>query len=309
MTIAWSTLDSLDHQQYSTLLAADKPLIMARNWLRLSTADAKWNTAGTWAAADGSDADGPATYGFDDFDHLQTYPDDAAPPNTVYYVMNLGAESGEVDSVALKNHNLNSEGVTVAVEFDGTAGPTGTFGTTHTAASSTPSSDKRVVFLDLHHTGSVPLRYTSVQYLRLKCTGTTITPKIGEVIISRRRQLKHKALLPWDKSSKISNVGRFDTAGGIDHSYTFHKNRRILRGTLKAHEDDFIDDLDAFYETDTDGGTLPFLWIEDPNTDASDAHWVKLVNPDLIYPLSGWTERNFQLHAREMGPNFLAAGT
>jgi hypothetical protein len=288
------------------LFADDKPLLLGKNYLR-DVSDLDWRESGSFSAgADAPHADGPTTYAYDDQDYLQTYP--ATSPNTWYLIIDFGASNlAVVDSVVILNHNLNTEGVTVSVEF--CTAQDGDFSPAQTAATDTPSSDKRLAFLELYHTGSTALRYSDVRYMRLKFTGTTIQPKLGEVIIGRRRQLKRGPHGAHDPKNLRSKVGLFDSNSGVLTSYEYHRNRQYFAALIRAHEAAYITDWETFFETDTEGGTLPFIWIAQPTTTPSDALWLQMPDPALNGPYRNWTERAFALgQSMEKGPNFLSAG-
>jgi hypothetical protein len=169
--------------------------------------------------------------------------------------------------------------------------------------------NKRVALLDLDHTSGNAQRYTSVEYLRLKFVGTNIQPNIGEIIIGRRRQLKHKSNLPWDPSKHHSETTEFVTHNGIRTRYVRNKGQQRIVASLTPSDTTLQSDIETFYKTETDFGTLPFVWIEDPNTTPSDALWMHLDNPDLNFPFAGFAKREVVIDAREQGPNFLALGT
>lgn len=290
------------------LAAADKPLALARNWLR-TLSDARWNQVGTIATADDSHADGPATYGYDEFDNHQTYP--ASAQNTWYYVIDFGASGlAVVDGIGILNHNLGSEGATCALQFD--ANQNDAWSSVHTAATQTPAAndDKRLVYLDLDH-GAVGTaqRYEDVRYARLKFTGTGIQPKFGELVVSRRRQLERNPNRPRDPNQLTGSQSVFEGSTGIMSAYTYYKGRRKLIDIINPDEASYIADWEALFEDDTDFGTLPFLWIENPNSAPTDANWMRFVNPDLIGPRRSVSDRNFVINAIEQGPNFLKLGT
>lgn len=291
------------------LFDADMPVVIGKNYALDATA-IEWRQAGSFGAgADETDADGPTSYAVDGFDHHQTYPD--AAQATWYLMFNLGASNlGIIDSVELKNHNLYSEGVTaVTVDFD--QNQNGNFAAVDTAATWNPQTtgtDKRIVLLDLQHTGSDPRRYTDVQYMRIGFTGGVPQPKIGEVGVTRRRQLKTRPELPFDRTSWASRVNIFTSDSGVDTRYVYHKKRQSLSGVFKIHEDSYITDWESFYEDDTDGATLPFWWIWEPTTTPSDGIWCNFVDSAMLGPSEGYTERLFAFTGIEQGPNFLRLG-
>jgi hypothetical protein len=286
-----------------TDLAADSVMLIGRNWLRGSTAAARW-TAGTWTT-DQSDSDGPAAYSYDDQDYLQTYPSATAYP---YLVINLGVTTAVVDCIVLLNHNGFSCGATtVDVEFD--QNQNGSFSAVDQAYSAAATDDVRLVLLDLKHTGSTALRYSDVQYLRIGFPGCSTVPKIGEVIVGRRRQTNRHPKAPWNDKHHTGSAARVVSDSGVIKQYNYHKGcRRISNAVLEAHEDAYVSDLDSWFEDDTDLGTLPFMWIDEPSTDPQAGVWVQLDVPERSQQIEGYIERNYTITATEKGPNFRKLG-
>lgn len=288
------------------LYAADKPILVGRNWLRSAGSFRGWDANGVSAFTDIAASGFDSKFGGDDYDHVLTKPNAAATAQ--YYVFDYGSEAMEFDCWALLNHNLGTiGGVTVELQVaDDNAFSVNLF----TIATITPgSSNKRLVSLVLDDSGSTARRWTNYRYFRVKFSkGSAITPQFGEMILGRRRQLKHKPNTPWDPNNLASRIGRFESASGIITDYVFHKGRRKIAADLSPHESAYINDLVTFYETDIDFGTLPFLWIDDPTTSPSDANWMKLVDPELTGPVLDVSERSFAIRAMEHGPNFLKLG-
>lgn len=287
---------------YVAWAAADMPLLIGRNWLKYSGASARW-TGGTWTT-DQSDADGPAYYGYDDHDHLQTYPTGVGYVN---YVINFGAAIAAVDSVIVLNHNTGTLGATAYVDFD--ENQDGLFSSVHRAASQTPSDDKRLVFLDLDH-GSVgtPQVYSDVQYMRLQIYGGGSVVELGEVIIGQRRQLKAHPKLPYQSLKFDSNKRKTVSDSGVDQSYVFWKGRRRISGRFLIHEDARQSDVESFFNDETEYGTRPFVYVDNPNSSPSDAYWMEYDEAVKDNSLLGFSEREFSIIATEKGPNFLSAG-
>lgn len=290
------------------LFNADTPVIIGKNYA-LDASAIEWRQGGSFGAgSDETDSDGPTANLIDNHDHNQSFPTTSVD---TYLLINLGAANlGVIDTVILKNHNLYTEGVTaVTVEFD--QNQNGNFSAVYTAATTNPQttgSDKRIVELDLHHTGSNPIRYTGVQWLRIGFVGGTPTPLIGEIFVGRRRQMKVQPLVGFDRKMLVSRTAVFESDSGIDTVYSFHENRQIIRGEYVLHEDAFITDWETFFTTDTEGGTLPFWWILGPVSAPSDAVWCRFEEAALVGPSEGFAERVFSFSGLEKGPHFLANG-
>jgi len=286
--------------------AADRPILLGRNWVR-GINDLDWRTTGRFdTGSDAPDAAGPTSYAYDDHDHRQTYP---ASAQTIWYLLiDLGdTDPGIVDTVVILNHNL---GTLTNVQTDIQIADNNAFNSNLiTVATQTPTTDKRLVFPALFDTGSVARRYSDVRWMRIKFgAGGGVVPRVGEVIIGRRRQLKHKPLLPLEKLGYRGSQQRSEAGSGASTSYSFYKGRRKISHTYPAHEDAYKSDLEAFFVSDTDYGTLPFIMIPDPATAPTDAIWCDFDSPDLIDPLVGYTEQEFRINAMERGPNFLSTG-
>lgn len=284
------------------LAADDKPLLIGRNWLRSAGTFRGWDADGVSAFTDIAATNFESKFSGDDYDHVLTKPNAAATAQ--YFVFDYGSEGMTLDCWALLNHNLGTIGgvtVDLAVSNDGTTW-------TDIATASPGTSNKRLVLLVLKDSGTVARRFSALRYFRMKLSkGSTFTPQFGEMILGRRRQLKHKPNLPWDPNRLSSKVGRFESASGILTDYVFHRGRRLVSAQIAEWETAYITDLETLYETETDFGTLPLLWIDDPNAAPSDANWFKL-DPELSGPLQGPSERAFSFAGVEHGPNFLALG-
>lgn len=290
-------------QDYRDWAAADKVLLAGRNWLRGNLA--KWNTAGTWAAADQSLSTAPASYGFDDADHLKT--ESASAGTTQHYMINLQSAIGEVDSVFILNHNFN--GYTVSVDFD--ANQNGNFTAVHTAQSIAVTSAKRIAFLDLDHaaTGNAQ-RYSEVQYMRIRIVGASFLPELGEVIVSRRRQMQYNPIRPWADKDYRSNVNRFVSETGVVKNYTLMEGRRHINADFILCDQDRVDDACDFFVEDIGSGTEPFMWVDQPDASPSDAYWMRFDDPPrLNLPTMGPVSREWSFGpATEQGPNYLKSG-
>lgn len=286
----------------AALFAANKPLLIGRNWLRDSAVTCKWNTAGTAAAASTPDSSGPVAYGFDDQDYLQTYPNSSQ--TTWYWVVDYGSAAMEFDSIILLNHsNLNGVTVTVQINTDDNDTWTDAVSIAETTVATTGG---RVVFLSMQEAlAGARKRISTCRYLRIKfAKGSGFIPKVGEFIVGRCRQLKVKPDLPYDNNNLQSDVSTTKSISGVINTYVFNKGMRRLKASLTAHETSYISDLTTFYESETDYGTLPFIWVDDPTTTPGAATWFQLERPELSMPVQGFSLRKWDLLAYEKGPNF-----
>jgi hypothetical protein len=299
-TVAFTSLSST----IRALAAADQPLLFGENWMRDLATAPQWKQGGSWAAgADETAATGPTSYAYDDWDHQRTYP--ATAQTVWYFLIDFGASgAGPFDTMAILNPaNLTS------VQVDAQVADNNAYSTNlRTIATVTPTTGARIILLDLDHGVGVEQQYSDTRFMRIKFSGAAHIPRFGELIVSRRRQLKTSAVGTYDPKPLSSKVAVFESDSGVDVAYTFHKNRRRVQGAWSMHEDAYVSDWESLFETDTDGGTLPFVWIEKPGTASSTALWMRLNTFEMTGPLEGWTERLMSLDAIEKGPNFLSLG-
>jgi hypothetical protein len=274
-------------------------MLLGANYLRDSSV-CIWRQDGDAGAADEADSNGPSARIYDDLTHLQSYP--GSTQTTWYITANLGA-TYTIDTVCIVGL-ADVSGRTISVEIANSDDFTSNL---QAIDSRVMSSEKRIAFTEMYHTGSNPRRYTGVQYIRIKITGTTTIPKVTEVFIGRRRQLKHASMLPYDNNGLASRTDRFESLSGVIRTIERYRGRRILTANFNPHEDARISDVTDFYETDTDFGTLPFCWWDAPNTSSDDFPVMLLDDPALNMPLVDWTERQWALQATEIGSSFVAS--
>jgi hypothetical protein len=285
---------------------ADLPLILGANEVRDATT-IWWNRNGSFTDGNGNeaDSDGPTSRLGTDEDYRQTYPD--ATRATWYLMFDLGsAADAVIDSVVILNHNIAT--LTGTIEFQ--LADDQTFATSLiTCEQETPSTDKRVTMFHLDELLALThARFSSVRYARLRFTSLAGgVPTIGEVIMGRRRQLGHNPTLPYNDRSGRAVVEDWYADSGASCRYVRRKGQRTGSFTLRESDDTYIDDLVAFFRDDIDYGTKPWVWVENPTASQHDANWMRFrgPNPDLNFPLVGFSERTWELDAEEVGPNYL----
>ena len=285
------------------LFDADRPCIVGSNVARFRHEDPsnprRWTSSGAGNGTDVSATGFDAAYGGDDHSHLQTKPNTTAA--TWYYHVNLASPS-ELDSLAIINHDLGTQGATVALQIDDFIN----FPAPITLATISPSDDKRIVELDLRDTGSNERRYSDVLFIRLEFTGVAIQPSFGELIIGRRRQLKVEPQSTWDPRNLRSDIARSVSNSGVITTYALKKGRRFASANLDAWESLYISDLETLYEDDTDYGTEPMLWVDTPSSAPEEAAWMLLERPELVGPIDGPFRRQFRFQMIEQGPHYQA---
>jgi hypothetical protein len=285
-----------------SLMAADKPIILGNNRIYQYHSDSRWNTTGSLATADASDATTQRTWLRDGFTHLRSAP--ATSQTTWYLCFDLGA-TRTFDSCAILGHNLGTIG---GVQVDLQVADNSTFGTNlQTIETWTPlTSNKRLVSVDISHSGSA--RQYTAQYVRLKFSkGSGIIPNIGEVILSDRRQLKHQPDYPWARQDWKSYADEFKSSNQITTRYFQASGQRRIAARLTTGASAYWDDLDNFFSLDSEYGKRPFLWIDRPTTDPQGAPLMLFADPEYSNPYNGPNERTLDLIAYEQGSQYVSA--
>lgn len=291
--MAWSSA-ALSADELAQM-AADKPILGGSQVLEDAT-DAQWRQSGSFASgSDETDSDWPARRAYDRQDYLQTRPDSSQ--NTWYMIFQLPAV--EFDFLAIFNHGMGGETVSAEVADDNA------FSTNLQEIYSVTAGGGRIVSFSLKHTGSDALRYSSVDYFRLKVVGTNILPRLGEIWLGRRRQLDQQPLVPWDEKAKRSSVDYFESASGVRHAYIRNQGQRLMAATFNPHTTTYKDAIENWF-SDCDYGGSPFVYCDKPTTSPTDAVVMSLDAPELVFPQVGPFERNVTIMASELGPNYLA---
>jgi chitodextrinase len=99
-------------------------------------------------------------------------------------------------------------------------------------------------------------------------------------------------------------MASFESNSGIVSSYVFSRNRRKWNAQFTISDSTYISNIESFWTDDTEGGTLPFILVEQPTTAPQAFYWMQMENPELTGPISEYQERNFAFSAKEKGPNY-----
>lgn len=290
---AWETAD----------LAKDYP-ILGPNAIPVSPSSCIWSESGNVGATDRTLTGYPTKRAWDGYPDLVTTPDTTATA-TWYLVFDFGAGGINFDFVAVNGHNWNTAAVDdVYLQMDsaGTfnSGPGGDPEADITLLSS-PADDLRFMELDVHHTGSVPLRYSSIRYLRLKFTHTgnfTTEPTVGSLFLGRRRQMHHMPNIPYDKDNLHKDASQIRTAGGVTDTTVWSERRFDLHAEFTESEDTYKANIKAFARSCRSS----FVWIFEPSTAPDSWHQMELTSFDFDFPVAGWTEQTAVIEAIEQGP-------
>jgi hypothetical protein len=300
--VAWSSAAlSADETAWA---AADKPLVLGENLAR-SAQSINWRDTLTVVTSN-NDASYPTSRVHDGYTDLMSRPGSAGA-TWRYVVFDFGAGGVEFDAVMVMNYEDRSGGgstITVEIADD----DVWTVNPATIASYALPLGDEagRVVLIDLQHAGGVPLRYSGVRYAAIGMRDTGgINPQMGEIIFARRRQLKTNPFGAWDPGHLRTRAVVTTSPSGIKTVHVRSKGERILRATMRPHETDRIDDLLALWEADTDYGTYPFVWIDQPTTAPERA---ALMRWDMLERTSmylGPYQREIPIQASEQGPHYV----
>lgn len=303
--MAWSSA-VLSADEVS-LAAADKPLLVATNVLEdVDASGAMWKTGGSWAdGADETHADYPATNAYDRRGEDDTRPNAAAA--TWYFILKWAAGAGDFDSAFILGHNFGTiGGLTVSIQI---ADSRDFVTNLQTIATWTPgTSTKRLASLSLKHTGADALRYSTVPYARLKVIkdGTiTFTPQVAELVLGRRRQLRHEALRPYSRDDNQSGFSDFIAQGGGRVRNAMFVGAAIRTATWSIANTTEATQITS-WRSESGYGTKPFFFVERPATAPTDALFMFQDGGEFRFPNVGPIERQFGVELVEQTP-FLTA--
>jgi len=274
--------------------AADKPILAGINALRAPQA-ASWGTGPS--TADRVDADYPASRLYDGRTHLRTRPSAAAASH--WLSVQLSATVADFDGVLIVNHNLSGKQIDVRIANNSTWSSGN-----ETIATTTPSDNSRVAFLDLQDAGaSVAQRFSGVPYFFLFLFGTSWTPEIGEIWLIRRRQMEHFPRLPFDPNMYAADYVARQTKSGAISTYVNHEGRQDLSASFSADSTSEKDEFNSFI-IDSGYGSKPFVWIEKPASEPEKFRIIQKMPGAFPYPLVGPFERQITIQGQEVGPQF-----
>jgi hypothetical protein len=298
MALSFAALEAYE----TTYYGLDRPILGVQA-IPITPDLAKWHNGIAWT--DRADPVYPARRGYDGFNGFWTQPTTVDPHSIWCYYLTTTTSPITFDFVAIINHNfgtLHAGGaLTITLEVDNASD----FPASHQIplTVTTSESNSRIMVLDLHHTGAVPLRYSDVPYTRLKIArgSKDFTPRLGEIILGRRYQQKHRPRLPHDPTSLHGTSENTETMGGVIYVSTFAKGRRHLSASIRETDATQISNLNAWFRG-CEYGTRPFVWIENPYTAPNSWHSMVLDAPDHDFPTQEFADRNLTIEATEQGP-------
>jgi hypothetical protein len=278
--MAWSSAALAAYETASAL--ADKPILLASHYLRDNSASGVWESAGVPGLTTAPLA--AITRAFDGWANPGNHTKPSTGSGSCSLVFDCGATAtGDFDAFVLHMSNPQ-DAATIAVEISDDDV------TYTTVATPTPSSDpRRIIGLDLHHSGSVPLRYSDARYVRLSFTGTNYIPRVREFWLGRRRQLQRLPNAPYAALNTAGDVVYVQTESGIRHAFRRSAGAGTLNVRLELPTVSQLDDVEAAW-SECGHGAYPLHWIETPTTEPR-AYIMRHAStvPELVLSQSGPT--------------------
>lgn len=282
--------------------ALDLPFL-SNNAMYASGVAGGWDagvTTGTVASATEDEDNFEAKFGVDGNPDLLTKPNAASTLHTLVY--DCSSSPITFDWFGVMNHNLytlscSSFQLQAADDAAFTSGlrALGTIDFT-----SGFSRDQRATVLSLFHTGSTPLRYTAVPYIRFTFICSSGVPEIGQIVLGQRRQQPYAPDNPFDRGNYQSLSAQAEAVAGTLTNNMRSLSRYRLNAVLHHDTDALQTEADEFWD-DIEGGEQPFFWVETPNSDTSRFYMVHLDAPAFGYPYTQPNSRDWQIQATEQG--------
>lgn len=290
--------------------AANKPLFLADNVLRRATAY-RWTETGVITDPDLSDIDHLASKAFDGMTWVPTWP---AVAQTANYYLNFTLPAGEVFDSLFLIHTIVSSACTLNVQIDDDPA----WSAPITISSQIIDNTYRVVDLSFNNGVDENRRFEDFQNVRFHYTaggGNFICPRVGEIVLARRRQLSSKAWYPFDDQPTGSEGAQFSARGGARRRHTYKKGFRNVLGSWTVHDGDYgLDDVNTIRTLwrECDQGSEPIVYIENPTSGFDGAVFGDFFGEDEFRELrmerQDVTERLWDIEIVELPP-FVALET
>lgn len=292
--------------------AADAPLLVGTSVVESAKSNAgfelRWNADGNFATADATETANPVTRSYDRHWHADTRPNSSGTERWLLFKSGTAINFNEFDAAVIMGHNLGANTATLSLQVsdDPDVGTNGTEIATWTPSAPTGNNESRLVSVDLDDAAnSNPQAFTAVQYIGVKITAAGgFVPQIGEVWLGKRRQMYKRPRMGYNPDASASRTVTATSLTGVKTRYTKSRSGQVLSAqfvTDTAVAASVVTDLWA----DTNQGTKPFVWIEEPTTAPATARIMLLDSPVLpggTY-LSGRV-RTWDLGMTETGPFF-----
>jgi hypothetical protein len=279
-------------------LSADAPLVAAQAIPASPTVE-RWSDSGTVAGSDITESGYPGRRVHDSTIDYETKPN--VDRTTHYFVWDFGSAGiPPFDGLAIGDSNLGSIGCTsLVLELcNQSPNPNGGFGIIATLCTITSPGNTRFLQLDLHHTGSVPLRYTDVRYARLKVIcGSAARPQLREVFLTRRCQLARQPLVGFDPRALADSEEMGTTKGNAIDKVVFATNQFKLDASWILSGAQAYADVLAFFKR----AKGAFLWCQNPSTLPAKWHLLMGIGKH-VQPSLGNALYEYRLLADEVGP-------
>lgn len=288
------------------LLAADKP-VLSTNAIR--SAIVEWRIDGSFdSGVNATDPSYPGSRIYDGKTHVRTRATTTA--SDISLMIDTGTDGIEFDFFSIIGHNFGDSSTNVTYTLQISNNSDFSLNVVTLAASTfiVGNGNPRIIDMSLFHTGSVPLRYSGVQYIRIRLQSVSLYKfEIGELILGRRRQLKRQPNIPWDDYALGSLSDMAVSMAGVITKYSRNFGGRRMAATFNPHETQYINDFKAWWE-DIDYGARSFVWIDKPGTAPGATYLMHIdaTNAMLGIPLVGPIEREISIASVEQGPDFYA---
>lgn len=192
------------------------------------------------------------------------------------------------DTLILAGHNAASDKLavsTVVSDSDNIASSFTTIAGSASISYQTTATDQRIAVTNLVNGSTTnPQLFSGVERLavRWRTENEFFAPRLGELILGKRRQLQHRPEFPWNDQDYQSSVSDFETTSGNKVRYGLSKSQSIRTVTLTISSSVEMTAIQNWW-VDCNYGKDSFWWIETPKTDPR-AFLMKAVNARLDFP-------------------------
>ena len=285
----------------------DKPILVGSNVLRDNLSE-EWRTGGSPIA---TELGQPISRAYDGQGVSVTQPDNQGAVAEYSLVFEL-ASGAVFDSFAMIGHNLTLLNPTVGF-------------TVTLANDSAISVNTEIIFASPAITVERKVDYTlgaggedrftvdsGLAFVRFQWTTTdgggfgSTVPRVGELILGRRRQMPFKSdLSGFDESRLDARSADFESRSGLTTRFTHFKGRSKLDISWMPDETaksvDQIEDLRQWYK-EADFGQKVSLYTEDPSSDPAKSFLMFKESGGLNMPLRFYATRNARVGLKEQPP-------
>ena len=267
--------------------AANKPMFLGENHVRNATIE--WRTGGSFAAgADDTNAASPAKRLRDGL-YLPTIP--TADTAATHYILMSWATAIEFDTLAIMGIGARG-GVASLVEIaDDNAFATNLQTVWDFNAEST-----------YRYAKALALKYSGVQYLRIKLAKPTGTHLAEEVFIGERHQLNYGQVGNYNPNAIGSDIEESVTRGGVRTRYV--QASGYFEQSEEFQIENATETVTQFWE-DIGRGAKSFCYWQNPGTAINAFRLMMPSAEKLPLDFDGPTMRRWMNEATEQGPKYL----